>query len=401
MAETLDSLLKGNKEFILIDDQKIVYEKALDLIHQSTKKKKKVLIVHGGPGTGKSVVAINLLVKMISERQMAQYVTKNAAPRAVFSDSLLGNYKKNYVGGLFKGSGGYYELKSNVYKTLIVDEAHRLNEFSGLYENLGENQVKELINSAESTVFFLDEDQKVTLKDIGTEDEIKKWAKFYNAEVEVFELKSQFRCGGSNAYLSWLDNTLQVRETANIILNQSEYEFKIFDNPNSLFKAIYEKNKKRNSARLVAGYCWDWISKKNPALMDIEFPQFKFSKQWNLATDGCLYINSPNSVHQIGCIHTCQGLEVEYIGVIIGEDMVVRNGEIIIDPTKRAKTDRSIRGWKNIIKGDKVGGMETLNALVKNTYRTLMTRGIKGCYIYCVDKETEEWIRSRLEHQIV
>ena len=397
LAETLDALLKGNKEFILIDDQKIVYEKALKLIKESTKTKKKVLIVHGGPGTGKSVVAINLLVKMISEPQMAQYVTKNAAPRAVFSESLLGKYKKNYVGGLFKGSGGYHELKSNLYKTLIVDEAHRLNEFSGLFGNLGENQVKELINTAHCTIFFLDENQKVTLKDIGTEEEIKKWAEFYNADVEVLELKSQFRCGGSNAYLLWLDNTLQLRETANSILYKNEYEFKIFDNPNALFKAIYEKNKEKNSARLVAGYCWNWISKKNPELMDIEFPQFKFSKQWNLSADGGLYINSPNSVHQIGCIHTCQGLEVEYIGVIIGSDMVVRNGEIIIDPTKRAKTDMSIRGWKNIIKGDKVGGMDTLNAIVKNTYRTLMTRGMKGCYIYCVDKETEEWIRSRLE----
>ncbi len=220
-------------------------------------------------------------------------------------------------------------------------------------------------------------------------------------EILLLTILKKPKHRGVVLYFHLLSNTISHPLTLvgfkDFYLNQSEYEFKIFDNPNSLFKAIYEKNKKRNSARLVAGYCWNWISKKNPELMDIEFPQFKFSKQWNLSADGGLYINSPNSVNQIGCIHTCQGLEVEYIGVIIGADMVVRNGEITIDPSKRAKTDMSIKGWKNIIKGDKVGGMETLNAIVKNTYRTLMTRGMKGCYIYCVDKETEEWIRSRLE----
>lgn len=398
LAETLVSLLKGNEEFTLIDDQKVVYEQALKSIKESTKTKKKVLIVHGGPGTGKSVVAINLMVKMIGERQMAQYVTKNAAPRAVFSESLLGEYRQNYVSGLFKGSGSFVETKSNHFKTLIVDEAHRLNEMSGLYGNLGENQIKELINAAQCTVFFLDEDQKVTLKDIGSEDEIKKWAEYYGAEVKILALQSQFRCSGSNAYLSWLDNTLQIKETANPILNQGEHEFIIFNNPKELYNAIVEKNKENNNARVVAGYCWDWISKKTPNLMDIQIPEFKFAKQWNLASDGSLWINSPNSVKEIGCIHTCQGLELEYIGVIVGPDLIARNGEILVDPSKRAKTDQSIRGWKKMIESEGEPIKDKIKSIIKNTYRTLMTRGMKGCYVYFMDKELEMYFKERINN---
>lgn len=396
LAETLVSLLAGNKEFIMIDEQKIIYEESLKAIGQATKSKKKVIIVHGGPGTGKSVIAINLLVKMIADRELAQYVTKNSAPRAVFSSKLLKKYKKNYVNGLFKGSGNFFSLKNNYFKALIVDEAHRLNEKSGLYGNLGENQIKELIHAAQSTIFFIDEDQRVTLSDIGSEDEIKKYAEYYNADTKILKLNSQFRCSGSDAFLSWLDNTLQIRDTANILLEKTEHEFQIFDNPNALFDAILEKNKEKNSARVVAGYCWNWISKRHPELFDINFPEYGFNKRWNLTKDGSLWIDSPDSVSEIGCIHTCQGLELEYIGVIVGPDLIVRNNIVKSDPSKRAKTDQSIRGWRRLLDQNENYYAGILDTIVKNTYRTLMTRGMKACYVYFTDKETANYFRSRL-----
>jgi len=176
LADKLVSLLKGNQEFLMIDDQKIVYETAISLAKTASVKDKHVLIVEGGPGTGKSVVAVNLLVALTNEHLLAQYVTKNAAPRAVYTALLTGSFRKSHIENLFKGSGVYTETESNVFDALIVDEAHRLNEKSGMFQNLGDNQIKEIINAAKFSVFFIDEDQRVTFKDIGETATIKDWA---------------------------------------------------------------------------------------------------------------------------------------------------------------------------------------------------------------------------------
>ncbi|MDD2487642.1 MAG: DUF2075 domain-containing protein [Candidatus Gracilibacteria bacterium] len=393
LADSLASMIKGNQEFIMIDDQKIVYETANNLAKKSSELNKNVLIVEGGPGTGKSVVAINLLVNLTKFGLLVHYVTKNSAPRAVYESKLTGTLRKTEFCNLFKGSGSYINTEENQFDALIVDEAHRLNEKSGMFSNLGENQIKEIIKSSKFSIFFVDENQKVTFKDIGEKDEIIKWAKSLGAKVHELELSSQFRCNGSDGYLSWLDNTLQIRETANDDLKDIEYDFRVFDNPNKLRDEIFEKNKINNKARLVAGYCWDWQSRKDKNINDISFPEYKFGMKWNLSTDGMLWILSPESVNEIGCIHTCQGLEVDYVGVIIGNDLIIRNGEVLVDPSKRAKSDASLKGYISEMKKNPEETKLFIKGLIKNTYRTLMTRGMKGCYIYCTDKETNEYFK--------
>lgn len=394
LADSLSSMLKGNQEFIMIDEQKLVYETALSLSNKATSTNKQVLVVKGGPGTGKSVVAINLLVELTRREKLTQYVSKNAAPRAVYASKLAGTVKKTEISNLFTGSGSFTTTKANVFNTLIVDEAHRLNEKSGLYRNLGVHQVKELINSAKCTVFFIDEDQRVTLDDIGTLEEICKWAKRSGATVTEMELSSQFRCNGSDGYLAWIDYTLQIRNTANPTLNGIDYEFKVFDSPVELRNAIIEKNRINNKARMVAGYCWEWNSKKDVRLYDVIIPEYNFKMKWNLTTDGSLWIISENSVNEIGCIHTCQGLEVDYIGVIIGDDLIFEDGKVKTQPLARAKSDMSIRGYRKLIQMDPDRGRETVRAIIKNTYRTLMTRGMKGCYVYCTNKELQEYFKK-------
>ncbi len=235
------SLLQGNQEFLMIDDQKLVFETALELANISTVKDKHVLIVEGGPGTGKSVVAINLLVELTNKRMVAKYVTKNAAPRTVYESKLTGSYTKSRIANLFSGSGSFTDCKENVFDALIVDEAHRLNEKSGMFQNLGENQIKEIINASKFSVFFIDDDQRVTFKDIGEKREIERWAKELGATVYCQELQSQFRCNGSDGYLAWIDNVLQIKETANDILENLDYDFQVFDSPSDLRDAISEK----------------------------------------------------------------------------------------------------------------------------------------------------------------
>lgn len=397
LAECLSSMIKGNQEFVMIDDQKIVYENSLALAKKSSVDNKNVLIVEGGPGTGKSVVAINLLVAITKLGLNVQYITKNAAPRAVFESKLAGTLKKTNISNMFTGSGSYVDCKENTFDALIVDEAHRLNAKSGMFKNLGENQIKEIIEASKSSVFFIDEDQRVTWSDIGKIEGIEKWANIIGANVQKLKLESQFRCNGSDGYLAWLDNVLQIRETANTTLEDIEYDFQIVDSPSKLRDIIFEKNKDKNKARLVAGYCWNWVSRKSKALMDIEFPEHDFAMKWNLATDGNLWIVSPESVSEVGCIHTCQGLEMDYVGVIIGDDLVVRDGKVITDPSKRAKTDASLKGFKKDLKENPEAANKKVDAIIKNTYRTLMTRGMKGCYVYFTDKETAEYFKNRLK----
>jgi len=400
LADHLASLIQGNREFYLIDEQKIVYETALHLATSSTPKNKNVFIVNGGPGTGKTVLAINLLVEMTNRDVAAQYVTKNSAPRAVYEAKLTGILKKTRISNLFVGSGSFMKTPANTFGGLIVDEAHRLNEKSGFYGTDGENQIKELIDAAAFTVFFLDEDQRIHWKDIGERSQIRKWAESLGATITEMDLVSQFRCNGSDGYLAWIDRVLQLRETANTTLEGANYEFKVCRDAKELKALIHQRNRLNNKARMVAGYCWDWVSRKTesnpvPKDYDIQLDDGDFKAKWNLHEDGSLWIVKPDSVHEVGCIHTCQGLELDYVGVIIGPDLVVRDGVVVTDGAKRSRGDSSIKGYKGLLKTARAEAQQKADLLIKNTYRTLMTRGTKGCYVYSTDPETNIYLQTQ------
>ena len=398
LIDALIGMLEGKREFVLIDDQKVAYETVVAEAVEASEGTKRVIIIDGGPGTGKSVVAINLLTTLTAKRLMAKYVTKNRAPRAVFEKTLSGSYRRSQIASLFAGSGEFVETPADTFDALIVDEAHRLNEKSGLYANLGNNQIEEIIRAARCAVFFIDEDQRVTWKDIGRMSEIEAWATRAGAAVTHLKLASQFRCSGSDGYLAWLDQVLGIRDTANPVLEADEFDFRVFDTPNEVRHLIEENNRKHNRARIVAGYCWDWRSKKQPSAFDVVIPEQDFAMQWNLAQDGGLWITAERSVEQVGCIHTCQGLEVDYIGVIVGPDLIARDGEIVTRPEKRSRQDQSIKGYRKELREKPAEALSKADAIIKNTYRTLMTRGMKGCYVYCTDPETAAYFRARIAH---
>ena len=396
LQDTLGSMLKGNKEFYMIDSQKIVYEYALKYaVETVSSNSKNVFIVKGGPGTGKSVLAVNLLVNLNRKDMTCFYVTKNSAPRLVYSNKLRGEFKKIYIDHLFQGSGKFIEEKSNALDCLVVDEAHRLTEKSDFFGH-GDNQIKEIINASKFSVFFLDENQRVTLKDIGSEELIKKFANELGAGIYVYELDSQFRCNGSDGYMAWLDNVLEIRETANFDIDGFDYDFRVFDDPNELRSAIEEKNKINNKSRIVAGYCWEWPknNRNNPNYNDITIPEYNFGMSWNL-DGGELFALGENTIKQAGCIHTTQGLEFDYVGVIIGNDLRYENEQIVTDYTKRAKTDQSLNG---IGKYSEEKRLSIADSIIKNTYRTLMTRGMKGCYVYCEDKQLAQYLKRRINN---
>lgn len=397
LQDSLNNMLKGNQEFVMIDDQKVVYEHAVYLAREALRTDtKQVLVVNGGPGTGKSVLAINLLVDLTKQNMVSQYVTKNAAPRNIYSTKLKKDFRKGHIDNLFKGSGSYIDAPKDEFDALIVDEAHRLNEKSGMFSHLGENQTKEIIHASKFSIFFIDERQRVTLKDAGSIKEIKNFSMEYGANVNILNLESQFRCNGSDGYLAWIDDVLQIRETANANDIGGQYDFRVFDDPNALKNEIERLNITNNKSRVVAGYCWNWVTegKSNPDYYDIVLPEYNFKMSWNLGNSATWAIDE-NSVNECGCIHTCQGLEFDYVGVIIGDDLRYENGKVITDYSKRAKTDNSLKGLKKMLKEDPEKANKLADEIIRNTYRTLMTRGQKGCFVYCTDPQLAVYFKER------
>ncbi|ERG99025.1 MAG: hypothetical protein J07HQX50_00167 [Haloquadratum sp. J07HQX50] len=396
LQNSLVEMLDDRDEFTLIDSQKVVYERATELANRSRRDgQKRVLLVDGGPGTGKTVVAINILSELIQNNMLAQYVSKNRAPREVYKKKLRGDRLVKEIEHLFTGAGSFVETETNAIPALIADEAHRLNEESTFFGR-GENQIMEIINAATFSVFFIDESQRVHIDDIGSKQEIHRHAAELGASVEELTLESQFRCNGSKGYIAWVDDVLQIRETANADGFDLDFDLRLFDSPEALHAAIEEKNRQTRVSRVVAGYCWEWKKdgRANPEVTDIKIGEYE--RSWNL-DDSDPWAIAEGSIDQVGCIHTCQGLEFDYVGVIIGEDLKYRDGKIVVDHEERASTDRSLFGIKKMFDETPTQAAEIAEELIKNTYRTLMTRGMDGCYLYCCDEKLQAYLKTRIE----
>ena len=391
LQDSILDLLDGKDEFVMVDEQQVAYATITKLVKDNiVKGGKYTIIVRGGPGTGKSVIAIQTMAKLISEGYAASYMTKNAAPREVFGIKLVEGHKdKDYIKGILKSPISLERTtKENIYPCLLVDESHRL------CKHYGHNQIEDIIRASQINVFFIDEDQRVTVKDLGTIDAIKFYANKYHSKIiddPSLTLKSQFRCNGSDGYMQFLDNLLGIRETPNTSLEGLDYDIRVFDSPTKMREALEEINKINNKARIVAGYCYEWISEQVPTAYDI-YLEDGFKAQWNLR-GGQPFAIADTSFEQVGCIHTCQGLEFDYVGVIIGQDMRYENGEVITDQTKIAESDKSsgIRTCKD---------KELADRLIRNTYKTLMSRGQKGCFVYCEDKALRKYLEQILTKNV-
>lgn len=394
LQDSLASMVKGNKEFMLLDEQAVCYDMCLKTMAKCKEDgKKRTIVIQGGPGTGKSVLAVNLLMEFINKSLNTCYATKNSAPREAFLSLLTHSDAKKQVNikQLFRSPFGLSNVPNNTYDCLIVDEAHRLvKKMYGDWN--GENQVKECISASLLSIFLLDEDQAVTVNDIGSVAEISKWCRELNSTLKMPEeakLVSQFRCNGSDAYIQFIDDILQrTEESVTVDLDELNFDFRIFDSAIELREALREKNAINNKSRMVAGYCYDWNVKHGRGDYDIMLPE-GFKAKWNLEKDKIWAIN-PNSFEEVGCIHTAQGLEFDYVGVLIGKDLKYdsTSGRIITDKQAISKDDKSsgIRSCKN---------ENIVRKLILNTYKTLLTRGQKGCYVYCEDKSLAEYIKKK------
>ena len=391
LQDALSTMVRGTPVFDLLDEQAVCFDMCVRTMLQCLKDhKKRTILIQGGPGTGKSVLAVNLLMHFILCNCNTAYVTKNSAPRQAFLSILSGNKAENIadIGQLFRSPFGLSRVPVNAYDCLIVDEAHRL--IKKMYGDWsGENQVKECISASLLTIFMLDEDQAVTTKDIGSVQEIVKWCKELGSDIimrEETKLISQFRCNGSDAYIQFIDNLLQRNaETISVPITELNYDFRIFDDASEMREALREKNAD-NKARMVAGYCYDWNVKNRRGDIDISLPG-GFQAKWNLENDKIWAIN-PKSFEEVGCIHTAQGLEFDYVGVLIGKDLKYENGRVVTDKNAISRDDKS--------SGIRSASDDVARKLILNTYKTLLTRGQKGCFVYFEDEGLREYLKAMI-----
>ena len=387
LANMLHDALDGNDFFSYSDEQADAVSTIEQIVRDSKKYgEKRTIIIRGSPGTGKSIVAINVLGKLIprgkkDNKLNAAYFTCNQAPRLLYSKKLIGNdYSKKDVNGLFKHPLALRDSSFNEYDCALFDEAHRMYVWkggTGLKKEV--NLIERCITGSRVSVFFIDEDQAVTVNDHASIPLIKKLAdKCGSRVIDGPKLETQFRVLGGSNYLHFIRYFLGYDEEPSTI-ELDNYDLQVFDSASKMKKAIIEMDSKYHDSRIVAGYTYEWVTKDDfDKGYDIVLDNGEFRAKWNMKANDRSWL-AEGSIDEVGSIHTCQGLDMQYCGVIIGKDLRYEDGHIIYDPNAEAKSDRTsgIRTCKDY---------ELACRLIRNTYNVLLSRGMRGTFVYCEDE---------------
>lgn len=392
-------VISSEPTFVLLDEQQVVFNTVLAKVRaRQLATGKSAILVHGGPGTGKSVVAINLLGELSRQGYVAQHVTGSKA----FTENL-----RSVVGTRAGAQFGYFNnfalAEPGLIDILICDEAHRIREssvtrFTPKDKRSGLPQIDEILKAAKTSVFFIDDMQVVRPGEVGSSDLIREGAARAGASLVELELEAQFRCNGSDSYIQWVENTLELRRTPQVLWDASDpFAFDIIDSPHELEALIRQRAETGLTARISAGFCWKWSDPRPDGSLVSDVVVGDWSMPWNAKPDaGRLGPGIPKSnfwareaggLEQVGCIYTAQGFEYDYAGVIWGRDLVYRSREGWVGQPEHSHDSVVRRGAKS---GDFL-------SLVKNTYRVLLTRGLLGCYLHFEDEETADFVRSRID----
>jgi uncharacterized protein len=396
LLEEIHRVVKDNSRYVLLDEQIVAYNRIVAEVKKSAKTgERAAVIIRGGPGTGKSVIALNVMGELSKLGHNTHYVTGSKA----FTETIrkiLGTRGAQQV----KFFNSYMAAEAGAIDVMVCDEAHRIRKTSNnMYtkkdKRSNKTQLEELFYASKVAVFFIDDRQVVRPDEIGSSVLIKEFAQSRGIRLYECDLTAQFRCNGSDAFINWVNHTLQIDVTANPFWEASNpYEFKVFNSPIELENAIHAKVKEGATARMSAGFCWKWSDPDSTGNLVDDVVVGDWRRPWDAKPGAgrlakgippaALWAYDPNGIGQVGCVYTAQGFEFDYIGVIIGKDLIYRSDKGWVG-VKEESYDTMVKRSK-----------DKFVDLVKNTYRVLLTRGMKGCYVYFMDDETRKFFESRI-----
>lgn len=397
LMDHVAEMIRGHSPYRLLDEQQVAYDTIVSACERpSASRTQRAIIVKGGPGTGKSVIALNLMAHFLKSGQNARYATGSKA----FTETLhkiLGSR----AAVQFDWTHSYGQVSPKSVDLIVVDEAHRIRAESILRyipksQRSGVPQVQEILRAAYTTAFFVDDLQGVRPNEVGTSAYIRENAEKLSIPVTELELEAQFRCKGADQFVRWIDGILGFDASGSESYSQSsEFAFEIAESPDLLLKKVREAASRNKTARLVAGFCWNWSDPLPDGSLVEDVRIGDFQMPWNAKSDkgrlargipkASLWGTLPGGLSQIGCVYTAQGFEFDYVGVIVGPDLGLNPRGTGLEGKPKESADPGLP--KSVSRSEE---------LIRRAYRVLFTRGMEGCGVFFTDPETRAYFEHRM-----
>lgn len=389
--------LRTREQFVLLDEQRVAFDLVLHEVEKARRgDHKSVVVISGGPGTGKSVIALSLLGELGRRGVRAVHATGSRS----FTQTLrrVAGHRAPRTRALFMYFNQFMAAERNGLDVLIADEAHRIRENSvdrytpGALRRDPRRQVDELIDAARVPVFLLDQHQVVRPGEMGTVEDIEKHARERGLDVYTIDLSTQYRSGGSAEYVSWVERLLGLAPGGPVPWTGNErFVVRTVSSPSVMEAALAEKLAEHQNARMAAGYCWPWSDPQPDGSLVPDVRIGDWSRPWNLKGDrsvgdappAALWASDDRGFGQVGCVYTAQGFEYEWNGVLLGPDLVWRDDRWVA--VRAENKDPDFRNTKKVSAAD-------FDFLVRNVYKVLLTRGLRGVYLYSADEETQRML---------
>ncbi|WP_202925780.1 DUF2075 domain-containing protein [Goekera deserti] len=390
--------MRTREQFVLLDEQRVAFDLVLHEVEKARRgDHKSVVIVAGGPGSGKSVIALSLLGELGRRGISAAHATGSRS----FTQTLrkVAGHRAPRTAALFRYFNQFMEADRNGLDVLIADEAHRIRETSANRWTKAElrsdrRQIDELIDAARVPVFLLDQNQVVRPGEMGTIEDIEKHAREKGLDVHHIDLSTQYRSGGSAQYIDWVEKLLGLQAGGPVAWTGDErFDVRTAPSPSAIEQALAEKLAAKENARIAAGYCWPWSDPQKDGSLVPDVRIGDWSRPWNLKGDrsvgdappAALWASDERGFGQVGCVYTAQGFEYEWNGVLMGPDLVWRTDRWIA--VRSANRDPDFRSVTKVSDAD-------FDLLVRNVYKVLLTRGLRGVYLHSTDAETQQKLES-------
>jgi hypothetical protein len=396
----VSAMLHGRDRFVLLDEQHHAYRRVIEAVEAADRSgRRTAVIVTGHAGTGKTAIALSVLAKYFGTGRPAQYATwQQAFRRALEANTNLVEGDPEKVFFTPRTLDINDPARQNCMRVAICDEAHHLEPFTKLIAKTphSDPQIEEILGLSQVTLFLLDENQAVRATSVGTADRIEEEVKKYGVVPVHVSLTEQFRVGGNAAYIQQVRQLLNIEGGEPKVLAPTEdFQSLVVEHPEEIEMTLTRMAPKPESARITAGFCWEW---PNDTIGNVVVGSWEMP--WNLKRGKRKHGRPPSIVwawerggrQQIGCVHTAQGFEWDWAGVILGPDLVYEDGEVQVRPTANKEYPRRLKA---------PGAAFSPGELIRNAYYVLLTRGLRGVVIYAVDNKLRRYLSTKMPRAMV